>query len=232
MKETIKKMPVIGNVVTRLYWKLRAPVSKPAPFPGTHDYWEQPYRSGGNSGVGSYGKFADFKAEVVNGFVAKNSVQSVIEFGCGDGNQLKLADYPSYIGVDISEYVISACRDQFAGDTSKAFVVMDDYRGEKADLALSMDVIYHLVEDNVFERYMRTLFGAAERFVVIYSSNSDDNKGYEQSHIRHRNFTDWVNSNIPYWSLSKSIPNAHPYRGDYRVGSFADFFIYEMRGSR
>jgi len=28
---------------------------------------------------------------------------------------------------------------------------MSQYRGERADLALSLDVIYHLVEDRVFE---------------------------------------------------------------------------------
>jgi hypothetical protein len=39
------------------------------------------------------------------------------------------------------------------------------------DLELSLDVIYHLVEDEVFDAYMRSLFAHAGRFVVIYSSN-------------------------------------------------------------
>ncbi len=68
-------------------------------FPGSDKYWEQRYAVGGNSGVGSYGKFANFKAEVINKFVREHKIKSVIEFGCGDGNQLKLANYPSYYTV-------------------------------------------------------------------------------------------------------------------------------------
>jgi hypothetical protein len=46
--------------------------------------------------VGSYGKFAAFKAEVLNAFVQEMRVDTVIEFGCGDGNQLTLARYPLF----------------------------------------------------------------------------------------------------------------------------------------
>src|SRR5437899_4317923 len=55
-----------------------------------------------NSGLGSYDKLAEFKAEVLNGFVKENTIKSVIEYGCGDGNQLKFAEYPSYLGFDVS----------------------------------------------------------------------------------------------------------------------------------
>ena len=43
----------------------------------------------------------------------------------------------------------------------------------RADLTLSLDVIYHLVEDDVFVSAMRALFDKAARFVVIYASNQD-----------------------------------------------------------
>jgi hypothetical protein len=104
---------------------------------------------------------------------------------------------------------------------------MCEYAGEKADLVLSLDVIYHLVEDEVFEQYMRTLFGASDQYVIIYSSDSDDNRGYERTYIRHRNFTKWIQERLPLWRLTEHIPNRYPYRGDYRHGSFADFFVYQ-----
>jgi hypothetical protein len=104
---------------------------------------------------------------------------------------------------------------------------MSDYPREKAELALSLDVIYHLVEDKVFEHYMQTLFEASNRYVIIYSSNLDDNRGYEGTHIRHRKFTRWIRENLQGWQLVKHLPNRYPYRGDYRKGSFAEFFIYE-----
>lgn len=118
-------------------------------FPGSARYWETRYASGGTSGEGSYGELAAFKAEILNEFVAANNIASVIEFGCGDGNQLALARYPRYSGFDVSPQAVSLCRKRFAADPSKLFGLMDDYRGEKADLGLSLDVVYHLVEDAV-----------------------------------------------------------------------------------
>ena len=104
---------------------------------------------------------------------------------------------------------------------------MRDYNRESADLVLSLDVIYHLIEDDIFERYVNDLFAAARRNVIIYSSNSDDNRGYEGTHVKHRKFTDWIEQNISGWQIKEHIPNRYPYEGDYTKGSFADFFIYE-----
>ena len=58
----------------------------------TSDYWEARYAAGGNSGKGSGGVFAEFKAEIVNTFVREHDIASVIDFGCGDGAQLALAE--------------------------------------------------------------------------------------------------------------------------------------------
>ena len=104
---------------------------------------------------------------------------------------------------------------------------MSEYKGETADLTLSLDVIYHLVEDDVFAKYMRTLFAASTRYAIIYSSDTDDNRGYEGTHVRHRKFTTWKEENQPNWKLIEHVPNRYPYRGDYKQGSFADFFIFE-----
>ena len=73
-------------------------------------YWEQRYLSGDNSGSGSYNRLAQFKAEVLNDFVEKNNVSEVVEWGCGDGNQLKLAKYPRYTGFDVSQKAVDICK--------------------------------------------------------------------------------------------------------------------------
>jgi len=85
-------------------------------FPGSATYWEKRYISKKNSGAGSYGRLADFKAEVLNKFVADNLVETVIEYGVGDGNQLSLAKYPNYIGFDVSQTAINLCNECFGGD--------------------------------------------------------------------------------------------------------------------
>ena len=58
-------------------------------------------------------------------------------------------------------------------------------------------------------------------------SDSEDNSGYEGTHVKHRKITEWIQQGLPALRLIEHIPNKYPYRGDYRDGSFADFFIYE-----
>jgi SAM-dependent methyltransferase len=232
LKRLIKKVPVIGSAARHVYRFIYRAGPAPAPlqFTGSStEYWESRYASGRNSGGGSYSRLADFKAEILNAFVAGHAIQSVIEFGCGDGNQLSLAVYPRYIGLDVSKTIVEKCRQLFKADPSKSFELMADYAGEQADLALSLDVVFHLVEDDVFEAYMRTLFGASGTYVIVYSSNSAEIGGAGR-HEKHRRFTDWVDANETGWKLVEHIPNRYPYAGDSATGSPADFFVYGRVG--
>jgi hypothetical protein len=205
-------------------------------FPGCKKYWEDRYRSGGTSGTGSYGRLAEFKAEVINQFVAENAVGSVIEFGCGDGNQLSLAQYPTYIGLDVSPTAIGLCKKRFAADRSKSFFCYDpdcfvDHHGLfSADLALSLEVIFHLVEDGVYEQYLRHLFSSAKQFVIAYTSNHDQTTS--DVHVRHRHVTAWVERNLPNWTLMKQVENRYPF-DVARPGetSFSKFLIFSKHGS-
>jgi len=190
-------------------------------------YWKKRYSSGGNSGPGSYNHLALFKAEILNRFVAMHSVKSVVEFGCGDGNQLRHAAYPTYVGYDISAEAVKKCHHSFAGDTSKHFALLDDYDGAKAELSMSLDVVFHLIEDDVFDQYMKRLFDAADRFVAIYSSNWNEQPDNKPDHIRHREFTRWVSIHRPDWKLIEVVPNKYPYDGDYTRTSFSDFYFFE-----
>ncbi len=198
-------------------------------FVGSARYWENRYRSGNNSGKGSYGDLAEFKAEVLNTLVREKSIRSVIEFGCGDGNQLSLAAYPQYVGYDVSETAIEICRQTFANDRTKTFANVDEYRGERADLAISLDVLFHLVEDEVFEAYMHRLFGAADRFVVIYCSDVDRPIQAKSPHVRHRHFSSWVMRHVPSFQMVRRIENRYRDGRRTREGhsSPSDFYIYE-----
>ena len=54
-------------------------------FAGSGNYWDKRYQKGRDSGEGSYGELALFKAKVLNEFVREKEIRSVIEFGSGDG---------------------------------------------------------------------------------------------------------------------------------------------------
>jgi SAM-dependent methyltransferase len=225
-----RSMGSVGKAARRFLGR-REKRGSPPGFTDSAEYWEQRYATGGNSGAGSYNKLAVFKAEVINGFVQDCAIKSVIEYGCGDGNQLKLARYPAYLGFDVSQTAVRLCQESFKTDASKSFRLMETCAGERADLALSLDVIYHLVEDSVFEAYMRQLFGSADRYVIIYSSNTDDNTGREAAHVRHRQFTKWVADHMLHWKLVKHVRNRYPSPDDHRKGSFAEFYVYQRIGS-
>ena len=213
-------------------------------FPRSAAYWEQRYSEGGTSGTGSYGQYADFKAEVLNRFVKEREIESVIEFGCGDGNQLQSATYPCYIGLDVSRYALGLCRQRFHDDPTKRFFLYDsncfmDKEGIfRADLALSLDVIYHLIENDVYEAYMRDLVQSATRFIIIYSPDFDAHSAQATPimHLapacRFRNFSRWISEHAPDWVLEQKIENRFPYIPGVRShGSLSDFYIYSKRAS-
>ena len=224
MKETINKIPVLRVIARGVYGFFNKYLGK---FNSSDSYWKSRYEKGGNSGVGSYGKFATFKAEVLNKFVEEKGIHSVIEFGSGDGNQLLLLNYPKYSGFEISEEAIELCNQNFSKDTSKEFFLNSAYDGQIAELTLSLDVIYHLVEDETFNLYMELLFNSSSKFVIIYASNLDEQFKFQGSHVRPRKFSSWIDSNQPDWKLVEHIPNQYPYDPVSQEGSFADFYIYE-----
>ncbi len=223
MKQIIKNILVVGPVVRRIY---RTWINPKRPFQDSESYWISRYETGGNSGAGSYNQLAEFKAEILNTFVYENGIISVIEYGCGDGNQLGLAQYPQYTGFDVSPKAISICLNIFSNNETKDFKLMETYGGETAELTLSLDVIYHLVEDSVFIDYMNRLFDSSERFVVIYSSDTDENPEGMAAHVRHRHLSKWITENKAEWKLINHIPNNYPFNGDGKNGSLSDFFIY------
>lgn len=193
-------------------------------FVTSSSYWEARYAAGATSGVGSYSQLAQFKAEVLNAFVRDYAITSVVELGCGDGNQLSLADYPSYTGYDVAPSALALCRAAFRKDRTKSFHLYDPMTfcpDDRADLAMSLDVIFHLVEDEVFHRHMTDLFSLGGRFVAIYSSNDETpDIGH---HVRNRRFSSWVEEHRPDWQLTLHVPN--PYRGAVE-GAISDFWFY------
>ncbi|MDB5403651.1 MAG: hypothetical protein JWQ55_5669 [Rhodopila sp.] len=195
---------------------------------GSSLYWNQRYVRGGDSGAGSSGRLAAFKAATVNRLVAENAIGSVLELGCGDGRQLALADYPGYVGVDVSPAAVALCRERFGADATKQFLLAGTADPGMADLVLSLDVIFHLVEDDVFNTYMTSLFARARRTVAIYASDRDE--ATPDAHVRHRAVSAWAARHAPEWERISYIANPYPYDAA-RPGdtSFADFHIYSRR---
>lgn len=199
-------------------------------FAGSTRYWEGRYKDGGHSGGGSYGRLARYKADFLNAFILRENIQSAVEWGCGDGHQASLLEVDTYVGLDVSPTAIDMCRKKMGDDSSKQFILVDKYLpGQKADLALSLDVIYHLVEDPIFENYMQSLFSSASRFVIIYSCDFDAPP--TANHVRPRKFTDFVSRKFPSWKLTYTEENPFPMTtmNDPET-SWSHFFVFRKEG--
>jgi hypothetical protein len=222
-------IPVLGPFAV----KVKKAIFGKKKFPGSAEYWEERYATGGNSGAGSYSNLAEHKADVINAFVDENGIQTVIEFGCGDGNQLKLGKYPHYIGLDVSPTIIRKCMAMFEDDKTKSFFVYDSraFRDRqnvfKVELSMSLDVLYHLIEDEIYTKYMNHLFDAGSKYVLIYSSNFQRPQDH---HEIDRVFTDWVAKNRPEWELFQKIDNKFKVDPNDPVhSSKADFYFYRKK---
>ncbi len=203
--------------------------SKEKPFTDSEKYWEQRYKTGGNSGRGSFGRLAEFKAEILNSFVKDNTIKSIAEFGCGDSNQLELYHFSNYLGIDVSETAIEKCTAKFKEDGSKRFILLSELSGIEADLTLSIDVIFHLVEDEIFDAHLDLLFNSTTRFVIIYSTNEDIYNPIAP-HVKHRFLTKIIEERYPQFQLLRHIPNKYPHDPKNPQTSRADFFIYKLKG--
>ena len=150
-------------------------LQKIIPF-SSNRYWNKRYKNGGNSGIGSYGKIAEYKATIVNNIINKYNIRRLLDFGCGDGNQLKYIKADQYLGIDISSKAIELCIENYAIDNTKSFLLYEPnnsknqrkIREYNADLCLSLDILLHLVEENVYRDYMRDLLTFSNKNCIIF----------------------------------------------------------------
>lgn len=189
-------------------------------------YWRARYAAGGNSGPGSAGRLGAFKTSFVNGFARANRIANAIDLGCGDGRQAAGFDIPAYCGVDVSNVALAHCRARLGDDPRKRFLSFDGFPASASShLALSLDVICYLTDSSVYEAHLARLFGCAERYVILYTSNFDCE--VRDAHIRHRHVTRDLHRLHPKWNLIAHVPN--PFGYDSRAPdetSLADFFVY------
>ena len=182
----------------------------------TNKYWNDRYVNGGNSGNGSYGKLAEYKAKFINDFIDTNEINSLLEYGCGDGNQLSLIKCKKIFAFDISEKALSLCKQRVNCETFSKF---EDIK-EVPELILSLDVIYHLVNDIDYNGYMANLVGLGAKYLIVYSPN-EEMEGMA-AHVRPRNFT----KDITGYTLK--LKEINPFKSlDHKQGSFSDFYVYE-----
>ena len=168
-------------------------------------YWEDRYRNGGNSGSGSYNQAATIKANYINSVIAKYKIQTINDFGHGDGNQISLLKgFSHYTGYDVSSSVRDRVTKRFRED--KRYTFLDSVETmSKADLTMSLDVLYHLVEYEVWELHLKWLFTLGE-YVLIYGMDRED-RG--DRHVVSRRFTEYIERLYDNFTLLETADGSH-----------------------
>jgi hypothetical protein len=207
------KIPFLSKI--KIFWFHSA-----AKILGFHlnyvEYWNERYNAGFTSGKGSYADLAMFKADTINNFVKKNLIETVIEFGCGDGNQLKLMQYNKYLGLDVAYSAIEKCRDIFINDTSKSFILYNPKvfvnKGFfRADMVICLDVLYHIIPEDDYLKTLDDIFSCSANYVILYTDIDEYEKTpyKEGSHVFHRNTLKYL-KNYPDFSLVDILQNKFP----------------------
>lgn len=173
------------------------------PFSGAA-YWERRYADGRTSGAGSEGERAVAKAERVNAVIREYDVWSVIDWGCGDGTVLKrITPGVHYLGVDISPTVL----DKVTAEHSRRSFLLDTPGSRatqwlRADMALSMDVLFHLTDEADYRTHLLRLFGCARSVVLVYATDYDG--GRTARHVLRRRWTPDVADRFPAWRIAEA----------------------------
>lgn len=159
-------------------------------------YWENRYANGGNSGDGSYSQDAEAKSSYINNLIKKYDLKTINDYGHGDGNQLTyIKGFNAYYGYDVSKTARNKCISKFKDN--KYTFIDDPSNFPKSDLVMSLDVIYHIIEDNLYKNYLKTLFSIG-KYVLIYAV---DNNVKGAPHYQAREFTPYIRKNFPNFKL-------------------------------
>ena len=169
------------------------------------EYWENRYQGGGNSGIGSYGVSATIKADYINSVISKYNIKTINDLGHGDGNQINLLEgFTSYTGYDVSSTIRDKCILQFQDDRRYTFI-NDVSQFKQANLAMSLDVLYHITEQEVFVDYIDKLFSIGE-YILIYAEDRD-HRG--NSHVVCRKFTNYISEVYNNFTLIDTVDGSH-----------------------
>tara|TARA_Y100000748_G_scaffold301720_1_gene302483 strand:+ start:1442 stop:2110 length:669 start_codon:yes stop_codon:yes gene_type:complete len=169
-------------------------------FTNSKEYWEERYYYGGNSGRGSYDEDAKIKSDFLNDTVLHYDLENVVDIGCGDGNNLSYFNTINYFGIDLSETIIKKNKKKFINDKSKKFYLLKNNQvdiikdinqciNKINTIILSFDVIFHLVEDKIYNDHLNFINNINATYCLV--SSSDVNISHDSSvpHVRHRNYS-------------------------------------------
>ncbi len=174
-----------------------------------------------NSGSGSRGELALFKASFINDFIKEKNIKSIIDFGCGDLYNASLFEVKEYLGIDIVDHQIP--HKVLAKSFKTTVARFDEIKIKKnSDLVICLDVLYHILKDELeyLKNTLEKIFQTSNKYIIIYAQDSLD--------IKNNNMTPIHIYNSPWRQILEEKNIKLIYKQEKcRQGTTAKFFIYE-----
>jgi SAM-dependent methyltransferase len=199
-------------------------------------YWDKHYLTGGDSGAGSFGAFSSWKADIVNQVISTYQINTVLEFGCGDGNQLLKFQIPEYRGLDVSSSAVATCKEIFKNDKSKSFSVIrpnSNLDVSSAQLVMSLEVLMHITLEEDYLWTLEKIFESSEEFVLIQAPLFEYKLFPKHSHEKYRDIFRYLIDYLDCWSIIGLFVHPSVSPADRRknvIGEMSsDFILFKKR---
>ena len=196
-------------------------------------YWDNRYSTAVGAGAGSRGRLYEFKLRTVQRIVDEYKVGSVVDLGCGDGRQLKDLKVKKYRGLDISPKAIDLASEHAGKGRTYAILNEDSAAdGNIADMAISLDVLFHLPKGQ-YEAHLDELFRFAEKYVLIYAPNETGKDKPLRGHMFFSEFVKDVKARFGVEPI-EVIKNEFPVVGKNPTAntSYCNFYLFEVKKAK
>jgi 2-polyprenyl-3-methyl-5-hydroxy-6-metoxy-1,4-benzoquinol methylase len=130
----------------------------------------------GGSGVGSKLENVKEYIDILQKYIDKPEVKTVLDLGCGDWQFSKFLDLSSvsYLGVDVVESVVESNSTSYSASNIK-FISRDitTYEIPKSDLIICKDVLQHLSNKNIVTILIKII--TSSKFSLITNDFNPEN---------------------------------------------------------
>jgi 2-polyprenyl-3-methyl-5-hydroxy-6-metoxy-1,4-benzoquinol methylase len=142
----------------------------------------------GGSGVGSKLENVKEYVEILQKYIDKPEIKTVLDLGCGDWQFSKFLDLSSvsYLGLDVVESVIESNSTSYSASNIK-FISRDitTYELPKVDLIICKDVLQHLCNKDVVTTLVKII--TSSKFSLItndFNPENTENKDIDNGDYR------------------------------------------------
>jgi hypothetical protein len=90
-------------------------------------------------------------------------------------------------------------------------------------MTMSLDVLYHLVDINIWKTYLENLFTTSSKIVVIFATDIDKPAS---AHVLFRKYTQYIATHFKCWSLEPREPEPPK---EVQDGTSARFYVYQRK---